>query len=796
MADRAYAVVEGSDGQLWFATSPNGITRYDGREFTYLTISDGLPSMAVVALLRDREDRIWIGTNSGGMAYTDPHGCFTFTTQEGLATDMVTTVKEDGQGHLWLGSHQAISCYDGQTFTHYRNENVWANAAYAFYEDGQGAVWMANYKGDIKKFDGEEWTDVIVGPFRLGQNFARDIVEDDEGYLWFANGGDCVYRYDGEELKTYTAQDGLVEDAVRCVLKDRQGMLWFATNGGGLSCYDGRQFTTVATGAELGHYSPLALLEDRKGRLWVATHGGGLFCYDGEGFRQLTSKDGLAYDQVMCLCEDERGHLWCGTMGGGVSRYDGFVFQTLSTEDGLYSDTVSGVMQDRHGDMWLATHGGLTRYRSRCTPPSVQVKKVVADRTYPTTAAVSLPVSHQWVRFEFQGTSWTTRPERMVYVYRLEGVDKDWQATREMGVTYQDLEIGEYTFQVKAVDRDLNYSEPACVVLQVTPDPRIQALHEALNLSGVSGEFIGRSEALAKVQLQLAEVARSDLTVLILGETGTGKGLAARTVHELSDRKGKAFIQVNCGAIPEGLVESELFGHEKGAFTGAVSRKLGKVELAAGGTLFLDEIGDMSLEAQIRLLRLLEERTFERVGGTETLVSSVRVVAATNRNLAKMIAEEKFREDLYFRLQVFQVQLPPLRERRDDIPLLVSYFMESMAAHLNKKVSQVTSEALARLKNYGWPGNVRELKHTVERAVVVCQGEAIVADNIMLEVGKLEGVTEEELVTLEDNERRYILKVLEATGWVIRGPKGAAALLGKHESTLRNRMKKLGIRRD
>ena len=798
VADRAYAVVEDGDGQLWFPISPNGIARYDGRQFSYLTTADGLPSMGVITLICDREERIWIGTQGSGLAYMDPYGCVTYTRQEGLASDAITTVWEDRQARLWLGTHQAVTCYDGQTFIPYqvdKDENVWGNAAYAFYEDRQGQLWMANYKGDIKRFDGEEWTDILVGDWRFGQNYARSLVEGDDGSVWIANGGSCVYRYDGREFRAYTAADGLVADAVRCILKDRHGQLWFATEGGGLSRYDGRQFVTVSDGAALGYYPPLALLEDRHGRLWIATNGGGVYCYDGEQFRQYTTHDGLVYDQVMCLCEDQQGHLWMGTLGGGVSRYDGRVFQTLSSADGLYGDQINAVVEDRHGNVWLATHHGLTRYRSRATPPSVRLREVMADRRYTAEESIAVPESQPWVRVAFQGQSFTTRPEGMVYVYRLEGVDEDWQVTREETVTYRSLPQGQYTFQVQTVDRDLNYSEPAAVEIEVTPDLRLQALQEALNQSGVAGEFVGNSPALSKVQVELMKVAGSDLTVLILGETGTGKGLAARTVHGMSDRKEDPFIQVNCGAITQNLVESELFGHERGAFTGAVSRKLGKVELAAGGTLFLDEIGDMALEAQIRLLRLLEEGTFERVGGTETLPSEVRVIAATNRDLGKMVGEGSFREDLFFRLQVFPVRLPSLRQRREDIPLLVDYFMVSMAAHLHKTVTGVTSEALTLLKSYDWPGNVRELKHTVDRGVVVCRGETIQAEDMAVEAWKTEKKVGNGRVSLEENERNYIRQVLEETGWVIKGAQGAATLLGLHPSTLNHRIRKLGLGR-
>jgi len=253
-------------------------------------------------------------------------------------------------------------------------------------------------------------------------------------------------------------------------------------------------------------------------------------------------------------------------------------------------------------------------------------------------------------------------------------------------VVYQDLFLGEYSFQVKAIDRDLNYSEPATVRVTVLPDPRIAALNEALSSTGTASEFVGNSSALVRVQGQMAEVASTGVTIFILGETGTGKGLAARTLHGLSNRKSGPFIHINCGAIPDSLVESELFGHEKGTFTGAISRKLGKVELAVEGTLFLDEIGDLPLAAQVELLRLLDEHAFERLGGTETINPDVRIVVATNRDLQEMVEAGQFREDLYFRLQVFPLRLPPLRERREDIPLLALYFMERMAVHLHKEV--------------------------------------------------------------------------------------------------------------
>jgi formate hydrogenlyase transcriptional activator len=384
----------------------------------------------------------------------------------------------------------------------------------------------------------------------------------------------------------------------------------------------------------------------------------------------------------------------------------------------------------------------------------------------------------------------------LAYVYRLEGYDRGWRWIRERRVEYVDLPLGEYRFQVKAVDQELNDSEMAEVRVMVVPDPRIVGLTEALRAGGVSGEFVGKSLALQQLLAQVHEVAQTDLTVLILGETGTGKGLVVRAIHGLSARREGPFIQVNCGTIPEGLVESELFGHEKGAFTGAVTRKLGRVELAEGGTFFLDEIGDLALATQVKLLRFLEERTFERVGGERTLRGNVRVIAATNRELRRMVAEGQFREDLYFRLLEFSIRVPPLRERLEDIPLLVRYFAERFARHLRRPVPGITAVALKRLQRYPWPGNVRELEHLVQRAVLSCREDIIGLDDVSwVLVEEREPSKHRVFVPLEEYERRYLEEVLEATGWVIYGPQGAAQILGIDPEKLRGRMRRYGLRR-
>jgi PAS domain S-box-containing protein len=342
-------------------------------------------------------------------------------------------------------------------------------------------------------------------------------------------------------------------------------------------------------------------------------------------------------------------------------------------------------------------------------------------------------------------------------------------------------------------------------------------------------QIIGQSRLLMAVLADIGRVAPTDATVLITGETGTGKELIARAIHSTSKRKDKPLIKVNCAALPAGLVESELFGHEKGAFSGAIAKRLGRFELADGGTIFLDEVGELPAEAQVKLLRVLQEREFDRVGGAAPIRADVRVIAATNRDLGIAVQEKTFREDLYYRLNVFPVHLPPLRERPDDIPLLVHYLVHKFALRIGKHLNGICQETLRRLQEYSWPGNVRELENVLERAVILATGPMLeIAADLLPWPGtcpsKEERPKSEDLERLSDNDGRinapviggapsqpksnrsgaetlesvdrdHILSILQQTNWVINGPRGAAQILGLHPNTLRNRMRKLGVTR-
>src|SRR6267154_1338134 len=313
-------------------------------------------------------------------------------------------------------------------------------------------------------------------------------------------------------------------------------------------------------------------------------------------------------------------------------------------------------------------------------------------------------------------------------------------------------------------------------------------------ISNSFGQVIGKSPALQAVLRQVERVAPTDCTVLIQGETGTGKELIAQAIHNTGSRRGRPFVRVNCAAIPLDLLESELFGHEKGAFTGAIAQKIGRFELADKGTLFLDEVGDIPPALQPKLLRVLQEQEFERLGSTRTHQVDVRLVAATNRDLTEMVNRGEFRSDLYYRLNVFPVLLPPLRERREDIPALVTHFVETCGRRMGRPIEEIPGETMSALSSYPWPGNIRELQNLIERAVILSD-DGVLPNSLPMAGSQAVVISSPAATTLKDSERALILHTLQGVGWVIGGPKGAAAKLGLKRTTLIHKMQKLGISR-
>ena len=823
------------EGRMWFCTL-DGVLYQDSDGFSSFTPADGLPYPAVNAVFQDREHQYWFATWGGGLGLYDAHSIRIFNPGAKLPkyTSEISQIVQDSRGDIWIGyMSPALNALDksvarikGDHFEFVGTEHgLDINNCFAMYEDHGGYLWFGGGNG-LFRYDGQKLKKMKIAA-GLEERCISAIAQDSQGQFLFGYWETGTYKTEfikeelsvsplkiiyqrDEQFQTIFVEEEkkYLLDRIGTVIAGRNGEVYFH-----LACHnfsvgdrslarwhpeEGLKFYGVEDGLIDNRVTDL--LEDRQGNLWIATLSG-LCRFDGSTFHTFTTEDGLPSNRIHCLLEDQKGHLWLGT-DGGVAHYDGQLFQTINSP---HIGPVCRIFEDRDGNFYFGTiQGAIIRYRLRQTSPRICLLQVITDQDYENPKEVIISTTDQQVAFEYKGLSFSTHSSDMLYVYRLKGYDSDWQpATRKMRAHYRNLSPGDYTFQVRAIDRDLNYSEMAQVRLSIVPDPRIEAFTAIINRQG-SQEFIGHSTALRQFQFHLEKIASTDMTVLIMGETGVGKGLAARMLHALSAHSDGPFIEVSCGALPEALIDNELFGHERGAFTSAVSRKLGRVELAKDGTLFLDEIGDMALQTQVKLLRLLEEGTFERLGDGQTLTAQTRIVAATNRNLEEMVSAGDFREDLYYRLNAFPMYLPPLRERKEDILELAEYFKTRMATHLGKQIDPLTPEVIEVLQTYDWPGNVRELEHTINRAVIVCHGSQIKEGDLGMNYSQVTGSTpkqstlsasqEREVVPLNEFERRYILGVLEATNYQIKGAMGAATLLGLPPSTLYNKMKRLGIK--
>jgi ligand-binding sensor domain-containing protein len=797
-----YVVGQGADGEIWFA-GDDQIMRYDGRHFEGVAqLSGGAPR----ALHRDPGNRLWCLTTAAAWCLANDR-LICVGREDGLKVPL-TDICVDREGLIWFASWGlGVTCCDSVAIQHFEHDDFekvddllsdrrdrlligtstgiacwskgeissWPNNDHQFTArlviDGAGHLWRGGLEG-LQRWDPEH--EAVVADYGI-EEFPRitAMAADAQGRLVFSHDNPeqdalCITRRESDSFVELLRQPkrGAAGGSFNRLLPAPNGDLWLGLGGWDGLTGDGAGLGRLDHHGKVSWYRPAeGLVDDRvedlcyddEERLWIATRGG-ISCLSGSQFTNYTMAEGLPVESVLSVCQDRHGILWFGSEDA-VVRYDGELFQIVRAPD--IRGSVKRIVEDVSGQLWFSTAAGIVAYTPGDVAPVARIVRVIADRTYDASEQIELSGDH--VLFEFKGLSTRTAVGDLLYRYRLVGHDDRWVSTRQQQATFHDLPTGNYVFEVTATDRDHNESTPAALDLQVVTDLRILGLAEASG--GGVVEFVGASKALRQLQSELAEVAPTDLTVLILGETGTGKGLAARMVHALSRQNGGPLIQVNCGALPESLVESELFGHEKGAFTSAVSRKLGRVELASGGTLFLDEIGDMSLSAQVKLLRLLEEKTFERVGGIQTFDADCRVVAATNRDLSEMVETGLFRQDLFYRLQVFPVRIPPLRERRDDIALLALYFAERMAQHLRKPISSIHRAAVEAMREYDWPGNVRELEHAVQRAVIVCRGDQIRIQDLSLDIAATRELTADPVLPLAEQEHRHISDVLRRVAY-------------------------------
>ena len=772
-------------GLLWMTR--RGVLVYDGEEWH--PFSAGLPDIHFSdarLTYADREGNIWVGLWGGGLVFCDPVSVQLYTEADGLPDREVQQLSEDHQGRVWVGTMGGLACLeDGRIRPVETGDKVSALAI-----DREGQVWRGSPESKVIKGVGKEAQVIEVAKDHKVEEIM--LYPDQEGLRVGTTGG-CFGRIEDDCF--IAEQQGPTN--CRVALQDSEGTLWVGRYGATPALYyykDGHFHAADIAGIEtVGYVSALC---EHEGTLWVGT-ANGLFAFDyrAQQVRRFTADQGeLSVNSILSLVADpQQGCLWIGTSGGGVLKYDGRGFQSIRLGKSTLENIVEAILPDSRGRLWFGTRAGLVAYQPGETPPGIVIRQVVAGRLLEMPQAVSCPDSTPEIQFHFQGLSFRSGAEQMRYSHRLVGYDsaQEWSAFAPANsIAYSRVPAGQFRFEVRALDRDGLVSEVASLDVQVFADEKNVRLQHLEHQLGVADpDLLTQNEAMVQLLEQVEQIAQTDLTMLVLGETGVGKGVLARRIHRLSQRRGQSFVALNCSALPSGLLESELFGHEKGAFTSAVKRHIGCFERANYGTLFLDEIGDLPLEFQRALLRILEEHHLVRVGGEELIPVDVRVIAATNRDLQEAIRATTFREDLFYRLNAFSVVVPPLRDHRDDIPLLAERFARQYAQKLRRPVPSLSAELMAHLQRHTWPGNVRELEHLIQRAVVLCQNDVIEVADVPLEPSAFEQAG------AIKTEKQQIVEALQATGGRIYGERGAAHLLGMNPERLRSRMRVYGLQR-
>ena len=800
-------------GLLWMTR--RGVLVYDGQAWhPFSTQSSDSHFSDTRLTYEDREGNIWLGLWGGGLVFCDPLSVQLYTQADGLPDSEVQCLGEDREGRLWVGTMGGLACRQDDRIRPVGPERTVS----ALVVDRQGQVWSGGSEGQVLKATGGD-AEAIEVAATVHSGEVTGLWEDRAGRLNVCTAEGRLGRIERDRFTALALKEQFPRDCT-VALQNGAGTLWLGLSRKKAAicyCEDGRFHTPAAAGVE--DIADVRALCEYQGALWIGTENQGLFALDyaSGAIRRFTVDQGvLSVNGISALMNDPQGSLWIGTSGGGVLRYDGQNFHTIRLGQGALENIVEAVVRDSRGRLWFGTRAGLIAYRPGETRPRILLRQVVAGQTWDKPQAVSCPDSTPEIQFHFQGISFRSGAGQMRYSHRLvgHGPAEEWSAFSPANeATYQNVPAGQFHFEVRTMDRDGLVSDIARLTVQVVPT---QSRHLEQMLRAAHQGFISQSPAIAELLGKLDLIAETNMAVLVLGETGVGKGVLARFIHHLSPRRAKPFIYVNCGNLPAGLVESELFGHEKGAFTSAHAQRIGYFERANGGTLFLDEVGDLRFESQRVLLHILEEKHLTRVGGGKEIPVDVRIVAATNRDLKEDIRAGTFRGDLLHRLNEFSAELPPLRERREDISLLAVHFAKEWAQEERRSVPPLSDEVLAHLEGYPWPGNVRELEHVIKQVMVLSRGDVIQVEDLpqpaalSVEQGANEEANKEankeaneeakkwqtfDADARDEAEKQRILAALQTTNWRVDGPRGAARLLDMSAEKLRYRMRKHGLKR-
>ncbi len=812
-----YAVLQDRNGELWIGTSSDGLMRYNqqGKHVAHYRHDPkdpaSLSTYGILALHEDRRGELWIGTGRGLNRYDAARRCFVRYLHEPIDPKVpehyeVKVIHEDVEGELWIGTKGSGLLRRNRpqgTFTYYRHDpqnsqSISGNNIWAINEDQNGYLWIGTFDGGVNRLDKKTGTFTryqhdLQNPHGLNNNAIYTVYADANGSIWIGTYGNGLNRLDPNtgQVIHYTDRDGLPDNFVKSILPDGLGNLWLSTDKGlsklNLQAGTFKNFT-VKDGLISNQFLSGASYRNQDGRLFFGGEGGVIAFYpdslkNNPHVPSVVITRFNVFDKPLSLPaalssveEIKLSHRQ------NFFSFDFVALDFVALLKNQYAYQLEGFDSD-----WM--HCGTRRYASYTNVDPgeyfFRVKGSNSDGIWNEQGAT--------IGITITPPFWKTWWFRTLAIFSVLASAFTWHQIRIRRVEEKrkalEIQVKEKVEAAQALQNALSEVER----LKNRLHAENVYLQDEIKLEHNFADIISRSQALKKILSKVEQVAATDATVLIMGESGTGKELLARAVHNLSNRRDRPMVKVNCAALPASLIESELFGHEKGAFTGAIARKIGRFELADGGTIFLDEIGELPPELQAKLLRVLQEGEFERVGGQQTMKTDTRVIAASNRDLKEEIAHSRFREDLYYRLHVFPITIPPLRERREDVPLLINHFVKKYGARIGKKIETVSPNVIATLQAYDWPGNVRELENVVERAVIVSQGKQLKLDDWLPHNNAKSD--EPTIVTLEDLERHHILKILEQTSWRISGERGAAKMLNINASTLRSRMEKLGIKR-
>jgi len=802
--DNVLSIYSDFKGVMWFGTR-YGVSRYDGKTFVNFTTRDGLVNNLVQDIYRSPDGAMWFATGNlyegerGGVSRYDNSGLINFIIEDGLPQNSISAICYDSDGVMWIGTKDGyIAFYDGQRFISFSKEGELSDKRITEIHCGLDKVmWFGTDGSGVFRYDGQNLTN-FTAKDGLASNSVWAVYEDPNGVLWLGTTGG-VSRYDENGFVNFTASDGLVSNYIAAIQSDSDSAIWFGTMGYGVSRYDGEDFKNISVKDGLAGNVVTSIYRDANGLIWFGTDGGGVSCYNGNEFTNFSSESGLADNTVWTIYGDATGMVWFGTESG-VSCYDGVSWTSLDTRDGLAGNSVVSICQDPDGYLWFATENGIARYHPSAVLPKAQIISVTSDQTYKDLDNLPSFILGDRITIRYSSIDFVTAPEKRQYRIRIKELDRNWRKpTKDNAFDYIFDKSGTYTFEVQAINRDLNYSEPVSLSLTIEPDPVLMSMQTELSyLRREVGQkyhfenIIGHSVGIKQVRALMERAIDSGLTVLITGETGTGKELVAKAIHHNSPRRDRPLLDLNCGAVSKELISSTLFGHRKGAFTGAQDDQIGFFEAASGGTILLDEISEMPQDSQVHLLRVLEEHKVQRLGEHISRDVDVRVIAITNRDLMKEVLEGRFREDLYYRLSVFPIRVPPLRERPEDVPILAEHFLQEIV----KQLDGFAPDVFEMLQSYSWPGNVRELRNAIHRAAALAEDKIQTYDfppEITRGESLIQDIASERLglsASVETLQRRLIEDALrECNG----NNTYAARMLKMHRSNFVRLMKRLGI---